>query len=189
MNWRLLVGLAAGALALAFVGCSKKGGGEHGELLGQNTGSVPGVQWSVPKRWEVQGQRSPMRAASYTIPPAEGDSDAGECAVFYFESGQGGSVDANIERWVGQFDQPSGPERGTKDVEGMKVSTVKIGGTYLAPSGPMMMPSGKKDNYKLLGAIVEGPKGLVVFKFTGPAKTVDNASNEFDALVSSMKKQ
>ncbi len=189
MNWRLLVLLAAGALALAFIGCSKKqGGGEHGDLLGSNTGSVAGVQWSVPKRWEAQGQR-PMRAATYGVPPAEGDSEAGECAVYYFGNDQGGSVDANIERWAGQFDHPSGVDRGTRDANGMKVSTVKIAGTYLAPSGPMMMPSAKKDNYKLLGAIVEGPQGSVFFKFTGPAKTVDNASQEFDALVGSLKKQ
>ena len=187
MNWRLMFVAAAGVVLLA--GCGKKqGGGEHADLLGSGTGAVAGIQWSVPKRWEAQGARQ-MRAATYTIPPAEGDPEAGECPVFYFGNDQGGSIDANVERWIGQFDQGSSVNRGTKDVNGMKVNTVTIAGSYLAPSGPMMMPTGKKDNFKLQGAIVEGPQGSVFFKFTGPAKTVDAASREFDALVGSMKKQ
>jgi hypothetical protein len=189
MNWRLMVMLAGGVLVLTLAGCSRKqgGGGEHNELLGQATGSTAGLHWSVPKRWEPQGQR-PMRAATYAVPPAEGEPEAGECAVFYFGNDQGGSIDANIDRWVGQFDHASGVDRGTKDVNGMKVTTVKISGSYLAPSGPMMMPSAKKDNFKLLGAIVEGPQGSLFFKFTGPAKTVDASAPEFDALVGSLSK-
>jgi hypothetical protein len=129
-----------------------------------------------------------MRAATYAIPAAQGDSDAAECAVFYFGNDQGGTVDANIDRWVGQFEQAGAPDRGTKDVGGMKVTAVSITGSYLAPSGPMMMPTGKKDNYKLLGAIVEGPQGSVFFKLTGPVKTVDASSGEFDALINSIQK-
>ena len=49
-----------------------------------------------------------MRAASYTIPPAAGDSEGGECVVYYFGSGQGGGVEANIKRWIGQFTAPDG---------------------------------------------------------------------------------
>ncbi len=189
MNWRLMFVLGTGVLMLVPAGCSKKqGGGEHSELLGQGTGSVAGLHWSVPKRWEAQGQR-PMRAATYTAPPAGGDPEAGECAVFYFGNDQGGSIDANIDRWVGQFEHAAGVDRGTKEVNGMKVTTVKIAGSYLAPSGPMMMPSGKKDNYRLVGAIVEGPQGSVFFKFTGPEKTVVSSAGEFDALVESLSKQ
>ncbi|MGA9120272.1 MAG: hypothetical protein WB699_12990, partial [Bacteroidota bacterium] len=62
-------------------------------------------------------------------------------------------------------------------------------GSYLAPSGPMMMPSGKKDNFKLLGAIVEGAEGSVFFKFTGPAKTIDTSTPEFNAMIESIRKQ
>ena len=38
-----------------------------------------------------------------------------------------------------------------------------------------------------LGAIVEGPEGLVFFKLTGPAATVRSASAEFDAMLHSLK--
>ena len=190
MNWRSIFPALILASAVALVGCSKKSGdgGSNSALLGQNTGTVAGLKWGVPTRWIVQGQR-PMRAATYGAPAVEGDSEGAECAVFYFGNDQGGTIDANIDRWVGQFEQASAPERGTKDANGMKVTTVSIAGSYLAPSGPMMMPTGKKDNYKLLGAIVEGPQGSVFFKLTGPAKSIDASSAEFNALIGSIRKE
>ena len=186
MNWRSMTVIAAGALMLVAGGCAKKQASvPQGELLGQETGTAAGVKWSVPKRWSLQGQR-PMRAATYTIPVGEGDAEVGECAVFYFGPDQGGSVEANIDRWASQFEQPKISDHGSKDVNGMKVVTVQIMGTYLAPSGPMMEPSGKKDNFILRGAIVVGPQGPVFFKSTGPAKTMEASAGEFNAMIGSI---
>ena len=70
----------------------------------------------------------------------------------------------------------------------MKVTLVQVAGAYLAPAGPMMQSSGKKENFRLLGAIVEGPEGSVFYKFTGPAKTVSGAEGEFSAMVESLAK-
>jgi hypothetical protein len=52
----------------------------------------------------------------------------------------------------------------------------------------MMAPTGKKENFRLLGAIVEGPQGSVFFKLTGPASTIAAAEQEFDALIGSLTK-
>jgi hypothetical protein len=184
----IIVAGAAGVLLLALGGCSKKQDSGHSATLGSATGSAAGVVWSIPARWQTQGQRQ-MRVATYAIPAVEGDSEPAECAVFYFGSEQGGSVDANIDRWYGQFSHAASPERGTMDVGGLKVTTVAISGAYLAPSGPMMAPTGEKENYRLLGAIVEAPQGLVFFKLTGPAKTVDAAHADLNGLVGSLTKQ
>ena len=43
-------------------------------------------------------------------------------------------------------------------------------------AGPMAASGVNKPGYRLLGYIVEAPKGAVFFKLTGPAKTV--AANE-----------
>ena len=183
---QLLCVVGVVGLATIVGGCSKKQ--EQGSAaLGSNTGTVAGVKWSVPQRWGDGGQR-PMRAATYTIPASQGDAEGAECAVSFFGPGQGGPVDMNIDRWVGQFENPSTPEKATKEMDGLKVSTVKIAGAYLAPSGPMMTSQGKKENYRLLGAIVEAPQGMVFFKLTGPSKTVEAAASEFDAMVGSLKK-
>jgi hypothetical protein len=182
------VALAAGALVLTVGGCGKKQEGSANGELGDVKGNVGGISWGVPKRWTLKQPTPPMRAASYVVPAAQGEPEGGDVAVFYFGSGQGGSIEQNIDRWYGQFDGAPVPTKDTKDVNGIKITTVKIAGSYLAPGGPMMMSTGKKDNYKLLGAIVDGPQGLVFFKFTGSAKTVDAASGEFDALVGSLSK-
>ncbi len=183
MKWRSMMVVAAGALLVLAGGCAKKqASGTQSDLLGQGTGTVAGLKWNVPHRWSLQGAR-PMRAATYSIPVAQGDAEVGECGVFYFGPDQGGSVDANIDRWATQFDKPTISDHGSKEVNGMKVVTIQIAGTYLAPSGPMMESSGKKENYVLRGSIVIGPQGPVFFKATGPAKTMEAATAEFDALI------
>ena len=175
-------------------GCTKQqqqqGSGQAGAnmaSLGSITGTAGGIRWSIPKRWTEQGERQ-MRVATYAVPAAEGDAETGECAVYYFGKDQGGTVDQNIERWIGQFEPDGVPAKSRKDVNGMKVTLVQVAGAYLAPAGPMMQSSGKKENFRLLGAIVEGPEGLVFYKFTGPAKTVTGAEGEFNAMVESLAK-
>ncbi len=147
----------------------------------------PGLAWTVPKRWLAQPDR-PMRIATYLIPAGSGDAEGGECAVFYFGPHQGGTVDANIDRWVGQFETTNKAERSEGHVAGMALHHVHVDGTFLAPAGPMMQSQGKKTGYTLLGAIAEGPSGAVFFKLTGPQKTIKAASKEFDSLINSIRK-
>ena len=147
----------------------------------------PDLKWTVPAHWTAQGER-PMRMATYSVPMAKGDTEDGECAVFYFGPNQGGGIEANIDRWVGQFENPSTPLRTTQTVHGLTIARVKMHGAYLAPGGPNMVSQGKKPDYLLLGAIVTGPRGAVFFKFTGPAKTVEAAAADFDSMLGSMKK-
>ena len=147
--------------------------------------SAGGVHWTVPAGWQEQGARQ-MRIATYTIPAASGDAGETECAVFYFGTNQGGDVGMNIDRWASQFEGSPTPVKGTEEVHGMHVTTVRINGTYLAPSGPKMESQGSKANYRLLGAIVEAPEGSVFFKLTGPAKSVGAAEAAFASLVQSL---
>jgi hypothetical protein len=189
-SWIATLVAFAVAGGLVASGCNKKteGGSAAGAAsLGTATNMVAGVKWFTPKHWVVQGPRE-MRVATYTAPAAEGDTEPGECAVFHFGNDAGGSVDANIDRWVGQFEASGIPARSEKEVGGMKVTLVQIAGAYLAPSGPMMQSTGKKENYRLLGAIVQGPQGSVFFKFTGPAKTITAAEGDFNAMVASLTK-
>ena len=150
--------------------------------------SAGGIVWSYPSRW-VKGEQRMMRAATYTVPAAQGDAEGGECAVFYFGSQQGGTVDMNIERWGSQFENANQAAKTTMKVSDVNITRVQMAGTYLAPSGPMMESQGKKENFVLLGAIAEAPEGMVFFKFTGPAKTVEGAQAEFDAMIQSVSKK
>jgi hypothetical protein len=129
-----------------------------------------------------------MRAATYAVPRAAGDSEDGECAVFYFGSGEGGSIDANVKRWIGQFEGGGPPKTGKRTINGLQVTAIDLAGTYLASAGPMAPVKEKKSGYRLLGAIVEAPEGNVFFKFTGPAKTVGAAQPQFDKLLNSIQR-
>jgi hypothetical protein len=148
----------------------------------QGSGSV---KWTPPSRWEAKPP-SGMRAATYIIPPASGDSEGGECAVF---ENLGGSVQANVDRWIGQFEKTDGaPNQKSETISGLSVTTVDVSGTFKG-GGPMMgQSSGPKSGYRLLGAIVEGPEGNIFFKLTGPAKTIAAAQDEFQAMLKSLKK-
>ncbi len=145
--------------------------------------SDPGVGWTPPGAWKVEPARS-MRLATYRFGGPGRDAGA-ECAVFYFGDGIGGSVDDNVDRWAAQFVGAPNPRRRVLRVSGLDVTRVDIGGTFLAP-GADMRSQGQLPDWKLLGAIVQGPRGLVFFKFTGPAAQVVAGTPEFDAMLATI---
>ena len=178
------IGPVVAALLLG-IGCNKQGGSGSVPTTKETVeSSVAGITWSYPTRWVKQGPRA-MRAATYTV-AGSGSEQSGECAVFFFGSGQGGDVGMNIDRWAGQFQDAKSSDRTTKTVSGLKITMVTIEGTYLSPSGPMMQSAGAIPGYKLLGAIVEAPQGMVFYKLTAPASVANAAAAEFQAMLDSV---
>ncbi len=153
-------------------------------LLAAVEGSAGGLRWTMPGHWTVAPPR-PMRMATYTLPAAPG-GEPGECGVFFFGKGQGGTVQENLTRWEKQFEGGPPPKRSEKTIHGFKVHLLEASGTYLATGGPMMQPQGKKTGWSLRGAIVEAPEGLVFFKCIGPDATVKAAVKEFEELLASL---
>ena len=149
-------------------------------------GTAAGAKWNVPAGWSAGPARA-MRIATYAPPPPKG-SEAAECAVYFFGQGQGGGVRDNITRWSGQFEGSPKPTTSVQTVGGMTVHRVAISGTYVSPGGPMMQPQSPKPDYRLLGAIVEAPGGLVFFKCTGPAAAISAAEKDIDPLIASLSK-
>ena len=150
-----------------------------------------GLTWTAPPEWKSQGER-PMRAATYSIPAAKGDAEPAELAVFFFGAASGGGVEANVKRWIEQFQKADGTSA-TKDakvkketIAGLPATAVDVKGTYMG--GSMMGPSTPKPGFRLLGAIVEGPGGNIFFKLTGPEKTVSSAEKTFRKMLDGLKK-
>lgn len=148
--------------------------GEGGKRI-----SVGGLWAMVPAGWVDRVPSSSMRLAEIEIPAAEGDPEAGTLTVFYFGADQGGSVQMNLDRWYGQFEQPDG--RNSKDVallENMKAGTmdvvmVDLSGTMLQSSMPNAPQTGNQTNWRMLAAIVSSAEGPYFFKATGPNKTME----------------
>ena len=153
--------------------------------------SAAGLRWTAPAGWKSGGAQ-PLRAATYTIAPAPGDKASAECGVYFFGAGQGGSVDANIERWKGQFQgsggQPAAAQVATRTLRGLKMTTIDASGAYSGMSGPVTATPQWVAGYRLLGAIIEGPGGNVFVKFTGPAKTIAANQQKFEQLLASFQK-
>lgn len=100
----------------------------------------------------------------------------------------GGSVDANVDRWLGQFSkgpdgQPPQVKRETLQVNGQAVELVDVEGTYQDRRGPGA-PAVARDNYRMLGAIVSVKGGGLYFlKFYGPKATMAEHADGFRAMV------
>ena len=160
---------------------------QGGQVATPPTDANPGLAWNVPRNWNTAEAR-PMRLATYGVPALAGDGEGAECAVFYFGPTQGGGVQENLDRWVGQFVNPHDPQRSQQTINGFPVYRISVKGEYLTQTGPMMQTTGTKKGYALLGAIVEGPAGRVFFKLTGPEKTIAGSKKEFENMLGSLRK-
>jgi len=144
----------------------------------------------APEGFERVQPKSGMIEAEFAV-PSEGELPAGRMTVM----GAGGTIEANVDRWCGQFTQPDGGE--TKDkvtkkslkVAGCGVTVVDIPGTYLdQPGGPFAGgPTVKRPGYRMLAAIVETPdEGNYYLKFYGPAATVERHAAGFQKMIEGM---
>jgi hypothetical protein len=149
-----------------------------------------GLQFKTPDGWVSEPPTSSMRVAQYQVPAAEGDTEAASLVVFYFGAGQGGSVQANLDRWMGQLQQPNGgsskdsAKTETLTVNGMKVTLLDVRGTY----GGGDMGGGSiqsKPNYRMRAGVIESPKGAYFLKLVGPEKTISKWDDSFIAYVKS----
>jgi hypothetical protein len=155
--------------------------------------SAGGLSWTTPDGWTSQPKR--MRAANYVVPAAGGDSENGECGVYFFGAGQGGSVEANVRRWIGQFRAPGGgpaddlAKRSSETINGIKVTIVDVAGTYMVKAFPMAREATPKPGYRMMAAIAEGPEGPIFLKLTAPKATADAAEAAFRKMLGSLAKQ
>lgn len=153
------------------------------------------VVLQAPADWTSSPPTSMMRKAQFTLPRAAGDSEDGELVVFYF-GGEGGSAEANLKRWAGQFEQLDGSssmdkiKSSTETVAGMALTILDLSGTYVAPVNPMD-PTNRynKPNFRMLAAVLETADGPFFFKLVGPEKTIEKSSAVFADFLKSARKR
>ena len=145
---------------------------------------IQGFASPLSPTWVATTPSSSMRVAQFAIPAAKG-AEAGEMAVFFFPPGQGGSPDANIQRWASQFTGPNGqavtPKISSESVGGMRLTLVELQGTYARGVG--MGPTGDaKPNQTLLVALVETTVGRITLQLYGANKTISAQRSNFTKL-------
>jgi hypothetical protein len=95
----------------------------------------------------------------------------------------GGTTEANIQRWLGQFDDRGTDTRIEKTVRGLHVTVVEVSGTYEGGGAALGVPSDGHRGWTLVGAIVETPGSPYFFKLVGPTPAARAARASFDALL------
>jgi hypothetical protein len=154
----------------------------HGPHGGSNmmpsagdTQEPPGILWTAAPTWQIAPNPNAMRLATYKV------GEGSELSV----ARAGGSVDANVQRWTAQFDGSPKVDRSDKQVHGLKVTVVRIGGTFVGGGMSSSAPE-NHDGWAMVAAIVESTGSPYFFKLIGPSDQVDHARAAFDALVNSI---
>jgi len=150
------------------------------------------ITLNVPANWKQSPASNNLRTAQFALPAVDGDKDDAELVVYFF-GGAGGGVNANLERWSGQF-QPGGKKQ--KIYKGQSKQgeyyLLDITGVYNKPIGP---PINRQTNptpgYQMLAVVLMiKDKGNYFLKLTGPQKTVTAASKAIRvAIDADLKKE
>ena len=154
-----------------------------------SAGASSDLKFQPPDGWISEQPSSSMRVAQYRLP---GDAGDASLVVYFFGVGQGGSVEANLDRWIGQMKQPDGSssrekaKTETTTVNGMKVTLLDVTGTYSA--GDMTGGGGAaadKPNSRMRAGVIETNRGAYYIKLVGPEKTVSRWDSGFMAFINS----
>jgi hypothetical protein len=73
------------------------------------------------------------------------------------------------------------------EVNGLKVTTLDLSGTYVAETTPGSGELLNKPAYRLRGAVIETPNGPYFLKLVGPEKTVTHWNESFLSYVRSFE--
>jgi hypothetical protein len=151
------------------------------------------LHYKVPDGWVIGQPSSKMRVAQFKLPKADGDNEDAELVLYYFGANQGGTAEANIDRWISQIQQADGSSSKEKakteslTVNGLKITTVDVSGRYTAEMAPGSGKFYDNASYRLRAAVIETAKGNYFLKLVGPAKTVGRWDQSFTDFVKSFE--
>ena len=95
--------------------------------------------------------------------------------------GGGGDTEANVKRWLGQFQGTPESKREELDAGGKKITLVTATGTY--NDGPPMGAKTPRENYTLIAAIVPAGESNIFVKLTGPKDAIAKLGEDFKKIV------
>ncbi|MFM9168873.1 MAG: hypothetical protein ACKOTD_01775 [Phycisphaerales bacterium] len=146
---------------------------------------VGGLRMPKPVTWVWTKPSMQFRALQYAVPANGVNAPAAELVFSVFAGGDGGPIDANLDRWANQFrdgDAAAKSVRTEATVSGMRVLRIESVGAYMGMGAAAPRPGQMQ-----LGAIVEAPGRNVFIKLVGPQATVESNRAAFDALIAGMK--
>ena len=146
------------------------------------------LELTTPEAWIRKEPRTSIVEHEFEVPAAKGDSTSGRMTVM----SAGGSVEANIDRWKGQFkdgDKAKNPSQVTKkQIAGAEVHLVDLSGTFKDQRGPFA-PAVERPNYRMLAAIIAKDGSNYFIKFYGPERTVSENAEPFRRMIDGLKQK
>jgi hypothetical protein len=155
---------------------------------------VGGLKFTVPSKWQGEPAENPSRAGQWRVAPSLGqEGESGEVVVLYFGPGVGGTTKENVESWIGTMfnaeGHPAAAEVKHHETNGLKISQVVIFGAYNQTVFMPGIPPQSKQNYGLLGAVIETPQGNIYWRMTGPESLITANLPLFNKVIDSGKVQ
>jgi hypothetical protein len=147
-------------MSLALLSCVSATAAENEEIISLGEGKL---LLKAPEKWVRREPKVRIIEHEFAVEGKKGQ-DAGRVTVM----GAGGTIEANIERWIisGTYkDMPAGPFAGGKAID-------------------------RKD-YRMLAAIVPGGPnvGNYFIKFYGPAEVIKENEKAFHTMIESLQKK
>lgn len=143
----------------------------------------------APVDWKQVKPRNRIIEAELAIAGKTPEAPGGRLTVM----AAGGSVEANLARWGGQFraTEAGKPKIDTSSetVAGMKLTWFDAKGTYLQSLRGPFGPKVEKPGYRMMAAILQtGGSGNYFFKLVGPADLIEPNAEAFKQMVKSASK-
>lgn len=156
---------------------------------------IDGLKSRAPSNWKSEDPTGQNRVYQFTIPKADGDKEDALLIVFFFGTGQGGGIEANIQRWKNMVK----PAEGAKESDAYKTTEFKIGdvkatmfeanGTYMLKKRPFD-PNEKAEprpDYRMVAVILETKNGPYYIRMYGPKKTMEANKKGFEDWIKNLK--
>ena len=173
-----------------------------GEVRVREANGEKGITLTAPKGW--LRKRPPLEAfirAEYALPHAEEDKDDGRLTLVVAGAGKG-FVEANIERWKGEFGgTPKKSHQEKIEANGTSVTLVDFSGTFEVPSpfspgsdpknrGEALPPDPpiKHPGYRMIAAVIPVGDKLYFVKAVGPEKTIETHAEKIKAFIRSARR-
>lgn len=137
----------------------------------------------VPESWVRQKPKNAMRRAEFLL---SGDDGELELVVYRFPGGAG-SREANLQRWRGMIEgSDASPPATTTTLGTLTLTVIDLFGAYVTALSPGA-PDQRHDDYRMLGAVLEGSGDPFYFKCVGPAALVDPRAADIEAAFRSLR--
>lgn len=155
------------------------GGGEVGG--GMASGTTSDLAWTLPEGW-FEKPATPLRVVNLQAGP---DQQA-ECYVTIL-GGDGGGVEANVNRWRKQMGLPDyTPDEfaalETRELFGQQATLVDMRGSFSGMGGTTVI-----EDARLLGLVLIDHGRATFVKLTGPADIVAEQADEFESFIASLE--